>query len=212
VFGLVLSSLWLGLTTALFERLLRPATPFQPPTVLSAALASLQSLARPALFNLVLCTLLLVLLPNPLAERHAVLALVLLLLGSLVGSGLGLVISRLAEAPLHGLAVSVFLCAGLGLYGGFVRPLPSLGMVERCVAAFDPARWSFEALSLGAVGDSQGGRPDDPVGAYFPADTERAGVSACVTVLLAMIGGLVYADAFLALTLTPRGQRSRAGT
>ena len=72
-------------------------------------------------------------------------------------------------------------------------------VVLRCVAGALPTRWSFETLLLL---NSRGADDDpaaDPAEPYFPAETLRVGTRAGATALLAMLVGLLYADALIAL-------------
>jgi pSer/pThr/pTyr-binding forkhead associated (FHA) protein len=213
-FGLAIAALWIGLASALLERLIDRSHLEHSLTLTSAVAGTARAFARPLLIDLVLTSALLGLVvritpSRPSVEWSQIAVLGLLWLSALVGSALGLAIARLAIARLAtgriaGLLAALLLTAVMGAYAGYLRPLPRIGGVERGAIALNPARWSFEALWTLAT---RGAAGDDPVERFFPSASDRAGVAASTLALMAMLGGLLYADLLASLCLTVAGRR-----
>lgn len=210
LFGLGVSAVWFGMTSALFERLLDAAATHADPRRVRRGLAADlgRSLGRSALFDLFFCAVLMGItsVRMPFAGGRA-LAFATIWLAALVGSALGMALTRLAGRLVLGLAAAVVLTVLMTVAGGSNRPPSRLDPVSRVVTSALPARWAFESLLLAWAGPRADDPDDDPVEPYFPAETDRAGSAACLTALAAMFGGAVYADAFIALALAARRPR-----
>ena len=110
-------------------------------------------------------------------------------LTALVGMAIGEAVLRLAGRLEAGFAVAVGLLVLMGVVASPLWPLPSLPGAARWIAGASPTRWSFEAvLQLSADGE------DEMIERYFPRETDRSGPLTCATALLAMLGGLIYAN------------------
>jgi len=199
LFGLSVAAVWAGATSALAARLVTAgAGPGGEP----AAAGLWKDLGLAALIDLPVAALLVGAASArfPFAGGWTA-ALGVVWLTAAVGSALGLALLRVVARTEWALAAAAALTALMATVGGPARPLPAWPVPARGAAAALPARWSFEALLLVSAGDVAA----DP---YFPADTDRAGTTACTTALLAMLGGLVYLDAATALNRRPSAWRA----
>jgi hypothetical protein len=135
-----------------------------------------------------------------------------LVMTSLVSLFLGLAVSALvrnwaavAAVLLIGFAVAVAL-------GGWIFPLAKMTLPEQLAAGAMPSRWAFEGLLLleadhhsAPVTDPETDRTPnrDFVEGFFPADSERMGVTADATALGSMLIGLVGLTAFISRLSRP---------
>jgi hypothetical protein len=118
-------------------------------------------------------------------------------LASMVGSALGPVLaSTLRTATLFLPAVALALL--LMVLGGPARPLPTLNTPGRFLASAMPTRWAFEGLLLLSANPATDDLGVDPIEPFFRAETDRMGVFACTSALIAMLLGLVYAAIVIA--------------
>lgn len=203
LFGLALGAVWFGLTAALFERLLSASSRVgddersEARIVLDVAL----SLGRAAVFDLLLAAVLLAVVSARLPfEGGRLTAFAFLWLAAVVGSALGLALSRVTGRLVHGLAAAVALTVLMAFLASPNRPLPRLHPVARATAAVLPSRWAFEALLLTWAGARANDSRGDPVEPFFPATTDRTGTTACALALCALLIGAVYADVVIALS------------
>lgn len=118
-------------------------------------------------------------------------------LTSLAGSAIGMTVAS-SVRPSAVLPPVVAAILVLMVIGGPFRPLPSATAPERVAAAAFPARWAFEGLMLIEAGPKVEDPSSDPVQPYFPSETDRMGVPACASALVALALGLVYASAVIA--------------
>jgi hypothetical protein len=208
---MALASVWFGMTSALFERLLASASGVEATGRTSVAAEVAGSMGRAALFDLFLCVALLGIASArlPFGGRW-VPALGLLWLTALVGSSLGLLTARLTSHIVSALAGVLVLVVLMASIGGPNRPLPRLNAAARATTAALPTRWTFESLLLTWAGDRADDPEVDPVEPFFPAATDRSGLLACASALLAMLGGAVYLDAVIALSRRRPGWPRRA--
>jgi pSer/pThr/pTyr-binding forkhead associated (FHA) protein len=214
LFGLSLAAVWIGLTAALGIGFLGLIVPGVRPGSRTVAEGVAKSFAFAAAIDLVLCAVVLgiVAFRVPLGAQWPA-AWGVLWLTALVGSALGQAVLRLSGQLPVGIAAAAGLIVVMALLGGPSRPLPALGPVGRLAAEALPTRWSFEALLSLSDGGQVGDPAADPVERFFPAESDRSGIAACATALIALIGGLVYADALIALNRAgpprPAGPESR---
>jgi pSer/pThr/pTyr-binding forkhead associated (FHA) protein len=202
LFGLALGSVWIGLSTGLYEHVLEPGRPADGTTGSKETIAArhLRSLARSSLFGLALCGILLAVVWARFRFAGAFPgAWGALWLASLVGTALGLLLVRLTENLAAGLVAAIGIVVVMGALGGPLRPLPALAPVARMVADVFPARWAFEDLLLITSDNHNQDALNDRAEPFFPAQTLRTGTRACTIALLAMLGGLVYVDVLIVL-------------
>jgi pSer/pThr/pTyr-binding forkhead associated (FHA) protein len=198
LFWLGLAAIWFGLSDALLAVSFRPeaarvrgAARLVPRLALLGAVAAIQ------------CLLAWVVVTRGVDLRGTGLAaLALLVLAATVGLALGQALVLLVPRPAFAWAVLPLIVGLLWLLGGQWRPLPRMGTLVRTAAAGVPSRWAFEGLLLlesDRRSEPTAGRTGgDMAEGYFPAETERMGVTADTLALGAMLLGLVAATLFIA--------------
>ncbi len=201
---MAVAAVWFGVTAALFERLCSGSST-------TAAFSShgiedvVISLGRCALLDTALATVLLLVGTARLSlDGGRITAFVMIFLAALAGSSFTLALIRLMDRLVVALGAVVVLVIFMTLIGGPVRPLPRLNPVARSTTSLLPSRWAFEGLLLNWAGPRAEDAARDPVEPFFPAATDRAGTSSCVTALIAICLGAAYANAVSALSRSTR--------
>jgi pSer/pThr/pTyr-binding forkhead associated (FHA) protein len=137
----------------------------------------------------------------------------ILVMTSLVGFFLGLAISNLVRKRAAAISVSLLCFVAMIALGGWIWPLPKLSPPVHLIAEAMPSRWAFEALFLletdqsRAIASSEETGPaqhHDVTEEFFPANSERMGVTADTMALGSMLIGLSALAVFIS-------GRSRAG-
>ena len=213
LFGLSVGAVWLGLVGAAVDRIARPGAAGTPePAALLMEMALALAFGGGALVVLSGMTLGLLSARVTFAGDTAVSAVVMTL-AALTGFFLGRLLIHLTGRTGVGVAIGGVLVLMMVWLGGPLAPLPQVNPGMRWAAGALPSRWSFEGLLLNNQVDPA--EKTDSAAAtvalaepYFPADTERMGMAACVTALVLMVIGLAYADALVcyAIGLRARGR------
>jgi hypothetical protein len=205
LFGLSLGAVWLGLVASTAHYLDRSAagsarhgsSPGELSTTLALGAGSLL-LGCGVTFGLVSMRV------NLAGDWFSTIAL--MSLTALAGFSVGRVLIGMTGR------LTVATALGLGLFllmlgpGGPRWPLPALNSILQGVSAALPSRWAFEGLLL--LNDSTAAEAtaaaEDLAEPYFPAETERMGVTACVSALALMVVGLVLLDVVISLSARER--------
>lgn len=190
---------WVGLCAAFFERLISRHERGEGSADGSTPGNLARALARTGLVTLA-CTLpLFSVVPRTVPDPgHWPAAFGVLGLTALVGAGLGRSVVGLSRSARLGVPVGVGLLAAVFAITALpLCPPPVTGPVVRSIGLVTPTRWCVEALALLSAGENAEGAA---VASWFPAESDRYGTPACTVALLAMLGGLLYADAVSALT------------
>ncbi len=128
-----------------------------------------------------------------------------LLLTALAGAALGRAVACLTPTDLPEIPVAVGIFAAMLLVTAVpLSPPTRIDPVVRSIGRVTPIRWCFEGLLLLSADENVDEAETNTVQSCFPAETDRYGTSACTVALLAMLGGLLYADAVIALTRAGR--------
>jgi len=132
--------------------------------------------------------------------------IVLMALTSLVGLTIGLLIAELLPRRAQVWTVVALALIPMIILGGETPVYAKLPSAAKSTAALVPTRWAFEGLLLLATEGSQ--KPEmvaddalerDLAEKFFPADSDRMGVTADLASLGAMVLGLAMAGAFISM-------------
>ena len=115
------------------------------------------------------------------------LSLLILFLISMVGVGIGLVVSAVARSTEFAIGLLPVIIIPMVVLGGILQPIHEMNVIARALCQVMPSRWGFEALLVQEANE----RPVGPNGIdmaeqYFPYDTERLGTAAGLITLFTM--------------------------
>jgi pSer/pThr/pTyr-binding forkhead associated (FHA) protein len=129
-----------------------------------------------------------------------------LVMTSLVGFFLGLAVSNPVRDRMAAISVVLICFVAMFALGGWVWPLPRMSAPVQLVAEAMPSRWSFEGLYILEMDQRRApvtsketdvGPNHDFVEEFFPADSERMGVTADAMALGSMLIGLMALTAVI---------------
>jgi pSer/pThr/pTyr-binding forkhead associated (FHA) protein len=129
-----------------------------------------------------------------------------LVMTSLIGFFLGLAVSNPVRNRAAAISVLLICFVAMIALGGWIWPLSKMSAPVQLVAEAMPSRWAFEGLFLlesaqhevsTTPEETDPSQTHDPVEDYFPADSERMGVTADATALGSMLIGLAALTVFI---------------